>query len=136
MNRLTFKKVFRYYNSNKETQTACVTKHVQIAENEKPLKTEYFLVGDVVDRLAAYEDTGLEPDEICEMMADMTKLIEERTEQQESECDHDFFLGCISEDLTRFIKSEKPHREHYKVGTLICRRCGTVKQINVDVYDY
>lgn len=83
MNRLTFKKVFRYYNSNKETQTTCITKHVQITENENPLKTEYFLVGDVVDRLAAYEDTGLEPNEICEMIDDHTFLIESTCNEKE-----------------------------------------------------
>lgn len=135
MNRLTFKKAIY----DKERIVAKINKHTQTTfpiKNEPFPQYDIYLSGDVVDRLAAYEDTGLEPDEICEMMADMTKLIEERTEQQENECDHDFFLGCISEDLTRFIESEKPHREHYKIGTLICRRCGTVKQINVDVYDY
>lgn len=93
---------------------------------------------EVYTKLCSYEDTGLEPNEICNMMAHNTALIEKLAEYEKSEqCDHDYFLGCISEDLIKVEKIEDEHKRfHYKIGTLICRRCGEVKQIEVDVYGY
>lgn len=49
-------------------------------------------------------------------------------------CDHDFFLASKSNELCK--KPEYGYKwKHYKIGTLVCRKCGTTKQVELDVYE-
>lgn len=48
-------------------------------------------------------------------------------------CEHDYFLASKTEEkcspLGYYCKWE-----HYKIGTLVCRKCGETKQVKLDVY--
>ena len=49
-------------------------------------------------------------------------------------CEHDFVLSSITGEKTKWVKVEKIWQwQSYKVGSLICRKCGAVKQVELDV---
>ena len=51
----------------------------------------------------------------------------------ENKCEHDYFLGSSTEEKCKSLESYC-RWEHYKIGTLICRKCGETKQVKLDVY--
>lgn len=50
-----------------------------------------------------------------------------------NKCEHDYFLASKSDELCRSL-DHYCEWEYYKIGTLICRKCGETKQIKLDVY--
>lgn len=51
----------------------------------------------------------------------------------ENKCDHNYFLASKTEEM------RKPDErlcswDHYKIGTLVCRKCADVKQVTLDLY--
>lgn len=48
-------------------------------------------------------------------------------------CEHDFFLASKSKELCTSLGSYGQW-EHYKLGTLVCKKCGETKQVKLDVY--
>ena len=50
-----------------------------------------------------------------------------------SECEHDYFLASKSNELCKAL-GYYGLWEHYKIGTLVCRKCGETKQIKLDVF--
>jgi hypothetical protein len=51
----------------------------------------------------------------------------------DNKCEHDYFLGSSTEEKCASLGSYCEW-EHYKIGTLICRKCGETKQVKLDVY--
>lgn len=51
----------------------------------------------------------------------------------ENKCEHDYFLASSTEEKRKSLESYGEW-EHYKIGTLACRKCGETKQIKLDVY--
>lgn len=50
-----------------------------------------------------------------------------------NKCEHNFFLASKSEELCKSLGSYCQW-EHYKLGTLVCSKCGETKQVKLDVY--
>jgi hypothetical protein len=50
-----------------------------------------------------------------------------------NKCEHDFFLASKSNELRESLGYHCRYK-HYKIGTLICRKCGETKQVELDVY--
>lgn len=51
----------------------------------------------------------------------------------ETKCEHEFFLASKSAELCKFL-GYCCLWKHFKIGTLVCRKCGEVKQVELDVY--
>ena len=51
-----------------------------------------------------------------------------------NKCEHDFFLASKSDELCKSLGYYCKWK-HYKIGTLICRKCGKTKQVELDVYE-
>ena len=49
------------------------------------------------------------------------------------ECEHNYFLASILKERSRWIR-ETNEWEFFKTGSLICGKCGKVKQVELDVY--
>jgi hypothetical protein len=49
----------------------------------------------------------------------------------ENKCEHDYFLASKTEEKCKSLGSYGEW-EHYKIGTLVCRKCGETKQIKLD----
>lgn len=50
-----------------------------------------------------------------------------------NKCEHDFFLASKSDELCVSL-GYYCRWKHYKIGTLVCRKCGETKQVELDVY--
>lgn len=50
-----------------------------------------------------------------------------------NKCEHDYCLASKTEEHCKALGSYGEW-EHYKIGTLVCRKCGEPKQIKLDVY--
>ena len=53
--------------------------------------------------------------------------------ENKNKCEHDFFLASKSAELYQSL-GYCCLWKHYKIGTLVCRKCGEVKQVELDVY--
>lgn len=51
----------------------------------------------------------------------------------ENKCEHDYFLASKTEEMCKSLGSGC-RWEHYKLGTLACKKCGETKQIKLDVH--
>ena len=49
------------------------------------------------------------------------------------ECEHNYFLASILKERSRWIREDNKW-EFFKTGSLICSKCGEVKQVELDVY--
>lgn len=73
-NNRTKKKYARVGHLNGAARRRTDMERLTIRTNEASISFECESVGDIVRRLAAYEDTGLEPEEIIELKARMEGL--------------------------------------------------------------
>ena len=55
-------------------------------------------------------------------------------DNMKNKCEHDFFLASKSDELCTSLGYYCKWK-HYKIGTLICRKCGETKQVELDVYE-
>ena len=61
--------------------------------------------------------------------------MENNTENKtENKCEHYFFLASKSDEFCESLGYYCLWK-HYKIGTLICRKCGETKQVELDVYE-
>ena len=51
-----------------------------------------------------------------------------------NKCEHDFFLASKSEELCKSLGYYGKWK-HWKIGTLVCSKCGETKQVELDVYE-
>ena len=49
-------------------------------------------------------------------------------------CNHDYFLASITKEQMKSL-GYCGLWECYKIGSLICSKCGKVKQVKLDVYE-
>lgn len=50
--------------------------------------------------------------------------------------EHDYFLAHKSTEEVREINPyEYRHWFYFKIGTLVCKNCGSIKQVKLDVHD-
>lgn len=47
---------------------------------------------------------------------------------------HDYFLASKTEEMREPLEHYGMWL-HYKIGTLICRKCGETKQVKLDTYE-
>ena len=47
---------------------------------------------------------------------------------------HDYFLASKTEEMCESLEHYGMWL-HYKIGTLICRKCGETKQVKLDTYE-
>lgn len=87
MDRLTVKKTFEFHNDAKEVTAIRINGHYQhiVHIDDERQNIDYYLSGATADKLAAYEDTGIDPDQISAMMAHNTALIEQLADYEEAE---------------------------------------------------
>ena len=50
------------------------------------------------------------------------------------ECEHNYFLASITEEHFKSLGYGGVW-ECFKIGSLVCSKCGTVKQVDLDVYE-
>lgn len=52
---------------------------------------------------------------------------------EKNKCEHNFFLASKSKELCKSLGSYGQWK-YWKVGTLVCSKCGETKQVELDVY--
>lgn len=55
-------------------------------------------------------------------------------ENNTNKCEHNYFLASKSDELHKSLGYYGMWK-HFKIGTLICEKCGETKQIELDVYE-
>ncbi len=58
----------------------------------------------------------------------------EEKDNKKNNCEHDYFLASKSGEFQKSLGYYCMWK-HYKIGTLVCRKCGETKQIELDVYE-
>lgn len=70
---------------------------------------------------------------LFDKMYDLGKEEGLKTVSVKKECEHDYFVGSTTNEKCVSLGAYCQWK-HYKIATLICKKCGVTKQIEVDAY--